>query len=184
MIPASASDAATARRRMIAVASYLGAVIALSVSSLWLVGDLVARSDEIAVAEDQLEQLSSHFRVAVQQSKGGGTRLPFLDGRTVTIAGASLQERMAVAVANAGGALVSSQVDLDGPEAKNGFVGLTSSMEIGQAEVQSLLYDLEAGMPFLFVDKLSIQSPEQFGERETGRMRMTVSVTGQWRASP
>ncbi len=163
------------------MASYLGAVIVLSVSSLWLVDDLMARSDANAVAQGQLEQLSSHFRVAVQQSTGIGTRLPFLDGRTVTIAGASLQERMAVAVANAGGVLVSSQVDLDGPEAKDGFIGLTASVEIGQPEAQSLLYDLEAGMPLLIVDKLSMQSPEQFGEPETGRMRMTVSLTGQWR---
>jgi len=58
---------------------------------------------------------------------------------------------------------------------------LTASVEIGQPQLQSLLYDLEAGMPFLFVDALSIQSPEQFGEPETGRMRASLSVTGQWR---
>jgi general secretion pathway protein M len=184
LIRTSANNAAAARRRIIALACYLGAVIALSVSSLWLVNDLMVRSEEIAGAQAQFEQLSSHFRVALQQSTGTGTRMPFLDGRTVTIAGAGLQERLDVAVANAGGALVSSQVDLDGPEAKNGFVGLTASVEIGQPELQSLLYDLEAGMPYLFVDKLSIQSPEQFGEPQTGRMRMTLSVTGQWRGSP
>jgi general secretion pathway protein M len=46
--------------------------------------------------------------------------------------------------------------------------------------VQSILYDIEAGMPFLFVDKLSIQSPEVFGEPETGRLRVTMGVVGQW----
>ena len=80
--------------------------------------------------------------------------------------------------------MVSSKVDLDGPETKNGFVGLIASVEIGQPDLQALLYDLEAGMPFLFVDKLSVQSPEQFGEPETGRVRMTLSVIGQWRAWP
>ena len=40
------------------------------------------------------------------------------DGRTITIAGATLQQRVEAAVAKAGGALMSSQVELDGPDAK------------------------------------------------------------------
>ena len=107
---------------------------------------------------------------------------PFLDGQTVTIAGAALQQRVEGAVAKAGGALMSSQVDLDGPDAKKGFVGLTASIELPQPAVQTILYDIEAGMPYLFVDKLSIQSPEVFGEPESGRMRMTIGVVGQWRS--
>ena len=75
---------------------------------------------------------------------------------------------------------MSSQVELDGPDAKNGFVGLTASMEVSQPGVQTVLYDVEEGMSYLFVDKLSIQSPEFFGESESGRMRMTVGVVGQW----
>jgi general secretion pathway protein M len=168
------------RRGIVAVACYVAVIIALVVSSVWFAGDLAARSDEIAAAQARFEQLTSHFRVALQRESGAGTRLPFLDGRTITIAGANLQERLALAVTNAGGSVVSSQVDLDGAEAKNGFVDLTASVEIGQSELQALLYDLEAGMPFLFVRALSIQSPEQFGESETGRMRMMLSVTGQW----
>ena len=39
------------------------------------------------------------------------------------IAGAALQQRVQEAVAKADGALMSSQVELDGPDAKNGFVG-------------------------------------------------------------
>ena len=108
---------------------------------------------------------------------------PFLEGRTITIAGAALEQRVGDAVTKAGGALISSQIELDGPEAKNGFVTLTASVEVAQAALQTILYDIEAGMPYLFVDKLSIQSPEDFGEPESGRMRLTVSVEGQWRPS-
>ena len=108
---------------------------------------------------------------------------PFLDGQTITIAGAALQQRVEAAVAKASGALVSSQVELDGPDAKNGFVGLTASVELTQPAVQTVLHDIEAGMPYLFVDKLSLQSPEVFGEPESGRMRMTIGVNGQWRSS-
>ena len=107
----------------------------------------------------------------------------FLDARTITIAGAALEQRIGAAVARAGGALISSQVELDGPEAKNGFVTLTATMKVAQPALQTILYDIEAGMPYLFVDKLSIQSPEDFGEPESGEMRMTMSIVGQWRPS-
>ena len=71
---------------------------------------------------------------------------PFLDGRTITIAGAALQQRIEAAVAKAGGELSSSQVELDGPDDKNGFANLTASVEASQAAVQTILYDIAAGM--------------------------------------
>jgi general secretion pathway protein M len=46
--------------------------------------------------------------------------------------------------------------------------------------LQPLLYDLEAGMPYLFIDTLAIQSPQVFGEAESARMRVIVGVSGQW----
>ena len=88
---------------------------------------------------------------------------------------------MSEAVGKAGGELLSAQVELDGPEAKQGFIGLTASVQVGQAALQNILYDIEAGLPYLFIDKLSIQSPEDFGEQETGLMRITMTVAGQWR---
>ena len=174
------------RRQALAVGVYVGVVIILFALSILLVADLREKAAEIAAAQTRLEQLSERSRPGFSASIGsnaGPSGSPFLDGRTITIAGAALQQRIETAVAKAGGALMSSQVELDGPDAKNGFVGLTASMEVGQPAVQTILYDIEAGMPYLFVDKLSIQSPEVFGEPESGRMRMTIGVVGQWRSS-
>ena len=174
------------RREALAVLAYVGVVVALLASSLWLIDDLWARSGEIATAQARLDQLVEHARarpptsIASDASVNGS---PFLDARTITIAGAALEQRIGAAVARAGGALISSQVELDGPEAKNGFVTLTATMKVAQPALQTILYDIEAGMPYLFVDKLSIQSPEDFGEPESGEMRMTMSIVGQWRPS-
>jgi general secretion pathway protein M len=174
------------RRQAFAVVAYVGVVIALLTVSLLLVADLRDKSAEIAAAQIQLDQLSERSRPSLSASMGsnpGVSGSPFLDGRTITIAGAALQQLVEAAVAKAGGALMSSQVVLDGPDAKNGFVGLTASAEVSQPAVQTILYDIEAGMPYLFVDTLSIQSPEVFGEPESGRMRITLGVAGQWRSS-
>ena len=177
---------AIGRAQALAVVAYVGVVIALLASSLLLLADLRDKAAEIAAAQTRLDQLSERSRPSLAASiasNPGVSGSPFLDGQTITIAGAALQQRIEGAVAKAGGALMSSQVELDGPDAKNGFIGLTASMEVSQPAVQTILYDIEAGMPYLFVDKLSIQSPEVFGEPESGRMRMTIGVVGQWRSS-
>ena len=184
MTAAFATAVASGSRQTLAVGAYVGVVAALAAASLWLVHDLRARSDAIAAAQTRLAELAEHSMprppasLASDASLGGS---PFLEGQTITIAGAALEQRVGAAVAKAGGALISSQVEVDDPEAKNGFVKLTAAIEVGQPALQPILYDIEAGMPYLFVDKLSIQSPEDFGEPESGRMRMTVSVLAQWR---
>jgi general secretion pathway protein M len=173
------------RRQALAVFVYVGVVIALLATSLFLVSDLRDKTAELAAARMRLDQLSERSQPG-SASIGSNASVkgsPFLDAQTITIAGAALQQRVEEAVAKADGALMSSQVELEGPDAKNGFVGLTASMEVSQPAVQTILYDIEAGMPYLFVDKLSIQSPEVFGEPESGRTRMTIGVVGQWRSS-
>src|SRR5207302_741930 len=81
-------------------------------------------------------------------------------------------------VANVGGTIQSSQVDVLGSQASNGLVGLVVSCEMEQASLQKLLYDLEAGMPFLFVDQLDVQVPQTTVANEdgSGRIRVVLGV--------
>jgi general secretion pathway protein M len=100
------------------------------------------------------------------------------------IAGAALQQRVTSAVTKLGEDLLSSQVDLQGTQSKHGFVSLTASCELDQPAVQQLLYDLEAGMPFLFVDRLVVQAPQAtMGQDVGGRMRVLLAVSGQWQGA-
>jgi general secretion pathway protein M len=112
---------------------------------------------------------------------------PFLEGRTVTIAGAALQQRVVAAVRDAGGNVLSSQVDLQGSQAKQGYVSLSANCEVGQSALQQLLYDLESGMPYLFIDQLVVQMPQSGGgtgiETETTRMRVQIDISGQWQVT-
>jgi general secretion pathway protein M len=105
----------------------------------------------------------------------------------VTIAGAALQQRMVTAVNDAGGNVLSSQIDLQGSETKQGYVRLSANLEIDQSNLQQLLYELETGMPFLFIDQLVVQMPQSAGridtETETPRMRVQIDVSGQWQVS-
>jgi general secretion pathway protein M len=51
--------------------------------------------------------------------------------------------------------------------------------------LQKLLYDLEAGMPFLFVDQLDVQVPQTtaLNESGSGRIKVVLGVSGQWQGN-
>jgi general secretion pathway protein M len=98
----------------------------------------------------------------------------------VTVAGAALLQRVAGAVTRVGGNVLSSQVDVQDAKTKAGQVSLVASCEVTQEDLQKLLYDLEAGMPYLFVDQLSVQAPDTVTRGEGGRLRVMIGVSGQW----
>jgi general secretion pathway protein M len=105
-----------------------------------------------------------------------------VEGATVTVAGAALLEHVTAAIARLGGNVQSSQIDLQGNQSKNGFITMIASCEIDQPGLQRLLYDLEAGMPFLFVDQLVVQTATGAAAGE-GRLRVLLSVSGQWQGA-
>jgi general secretion pathway protein M len=46
-----------------------------------------------------------------------------------------------------------------------------------------MLYEIEAGMPFLFIDQLVVQTPNVSSDSGTGRLRILLAVSGQWRGA-
>jgi general secretion pathway protein M len=167
-----------------AVAVYMGTV-ALLLFACWIaLADIGDRRADVAAAADMLARIEGRGPVRpgdVDALSGPvPTGSPFLEGQTVTVAAAALLQRVASAITKFGGNVQSSQVDLDGAQAKNGFVGLIASCEIEQPALQQLLYDLEAGMPYLFVDQLVAQAPVPTAGRGGERMRVLLAVSGLW----
>ena len=171
---------------LIAVTLYLAVTGGLLVMAGLSIADVVAHRQALAQTSDLLDQLRGRKGAAKNAAAGlaehPGT--PFLEGPTVTVAGANLLQRVAAAVGNVGGSVQSSQVDVSGAQTKDGFVGLVVSCELEQPALQKVLYDLEAGMPFLFVDQLDVQVPQTtaLSDAPSGRVRVILGVSGQWQA--
>jgi general secretion pathway protein M len=166
---------------LVAGVIYATVLCLLLVSAIYSVADIWAGASALSDTEELLALLQG--RNAIVQSDGGAMNgSPFLEGSSVTIAGAALLQRVAAAVAKANGTIQSSQVDVAGSGA--GAVKLQISCEIGQDDLQRLLYDLEAGMPFLFVDELTAEMPQAVGAAGgTGRMHVQLAVSGQWKGA-
>lgn len=166
----------------IAAALY-GAAIAMLLVTAWLAAaDLYGRASAASDTAALLDQLRGRKAVATAEN-GPMNGSPFLDGPSVTLAGAALLQRVSTAVGNAGGTIQSSQVEVAGNPA--GAVRLVMSAELDLNGLQRLLYDLEAGMPFLFVEQLDVQAPQAAGTATAGggRMHVQLAVAGQWRGA-
>jgi general secretion pathway protein M len=178
-------DRFLARSPAVATTAYLALVLVLGVVAWMAAADLLDRQQAAAQAEELLAQLERGRQGAAAPNEAGAAPQgsPFLEGQTVTVAGAALLQRVAAAVTRAGGNVLSSQVDVKEAQQKAGLVSLVASLEIGQPDLQKLLYDVEAGMPYLFVDQLSVSAPDTVTRGEGGRLRVVMGVSGQWQGA-
>jgi general secretion pathway protein M len=167
-----------------AFVGYVALVVCLGLVCWGALENLQERTAARDSAQALLDQIEGRARpgARVPAAQAAMPGSPFLEGQTVTVAGAALQQRIGSAVKAVGGNVLSSQVDLQGVDAKKGFVSLTASCEVDQPALQQLLYDVEAGMPFLFVDQLTVQAPQATGA-DTARMRVLIGVSGKWQGT-
>ena len=175
------------RSPLIAVVLYIAVAGGLLSTAGMALSDIADHQRALEQTSDLLDQLRGRSARggAASSFASGHPGTPFLEGPTVTVAGATLLQRVAAAVASVGGTIQSSQVDVLGTQAKDGSVGLVVSCEMEQPSLQKVLYDLEAGMPFLFIDQLDVQVPQTTSLNETGsgRIRVVLGVSGQWQGN-
>lgn len=174
-------------RQLLAVTGYVVA-IAVLIALVWsAVADVFERRAKVAAASDLLAQLEGRrpgaSAAGATASGPVPTGSPFLEGQTLTVAGAALLQRVADAVNKVGGNVVSTQVDVQGVQAKDGYVSVIASCELEQSAIQRLLYDLEAGMPFLFIEQFVAQAPQATQGQPNARMRLLLAVSGQWQVT-
>jgi general secretion pathway protein M len=179
-------DAHLARYPLLAAAAY-GLIVLVFVVVGWsALSDLNERRLTLSASAGMLGELERRD-VARPAPAGVADEAPpqgsaFLDGETVTVAGAALLQRVVGAITRAGGNVVSSQVELAGAQFKDGRVGIIASCEIDEPRLQEVLYNLEAGMPFLFVEQLVAQ-PVAATLEAGSRIRVLLTVSGQWRGA-
>jgi general secretion pathway protein M len=168
---------------------YVVSIILLIAMTAGQITDVWQRFDAVTAATDGLNALEG--RNAPRSTALGAADVamvsgsPYIEGATLTVAGATLLQRLTGAVTRVGGGVQSSQVDVQGAESTQGFVTATANCELDQPALQQLLYDLEAGMPFLFVEQLVAQAPAATitgpSGNGLGKLRVLITVSGQWR---
>lgn len=171
-------------RPLAAVIGYAALVLVLVAIGLGAVTDLMARRAAVAEAQDRLDRLQGRKPATPGEAAGQDDRAgsPFLEGPSLTVAGAVLMQRVAAAAERADGRILSSRVELEAAPFGPDFVAVTAAVELRQPELQNLLYDLEAGQPYLFVRQLAVQPGQDEGSG-AGALRVTLTVYGRWQGA-
>ena len=138
---------------------------------------LSAQRAEAAALGEQVAALRAREKRIAPQAAQAKLVGPTFVAKTITLAGAALQERVEAAAAAAKGRLVSSKVDV-ATHAAEGQVAISAELTLPEPAVQALLFDLETGRPYVFVDGFEARAPEGEGEN----LHVSLNLSGRWSA--
>jgi general secretion pathway protein M len=170
----------------VAASIYASLLLVLVAATALSLKGVLDQQTAVAALGDILLRLEGRSPAAARFAAGEDSTVvgsSFLEGPTVTVAGAALLQRVVGAVTRHGGSVLSSQLDLQGTQSKDGFLSVIASCDLEQQALQETVYELEAGMPFLFVDQLVVQAPTASTATSNGKLRVLISVSGQWQGA-
>jgi general secretion pathway protein M len=107
----------------------------------------------------------------------------FLDAATQGLAGAQLQAHLNQVAADHHAVLISSGVEPPKREDPPDSIRLQATLEVNLQALQTLLYQLESGTPYVFVDALTVQpaSAAAGHAADDPLLRATMSLRAFWR---
>jgi hypothetical protein len=169
--------------------------IALGALLLLVVTCMLAIAATLAMAGRAVHELADERTLLSNlehRARGGGEvasaatapTSAFVEAPTQGLAGAQLQGYLAQLVAAQHGTLISAGAqppgrDSDGAEA----IRVLATLDVSSGSLQALLYRLETGVPYVFVDALTVQAaPGALGQRgDDPALRVTLSARALWR---
>lgn len=170
--------------RLLAIALLLlctGVVVQLVAWPAWR----MYRDDRQAV-EQQRDQIERFKRIAkrapeikqrLQELEERRKRDQYVltEGSTI-LAAAALQERVKAIVEQSGGRLTSTQVPPAVAEGAYNKVTVKVRMSVTTPALQSILYELESGVPYLVVDNVAVLSRRARRRKQTQPQPQTLDV--------
>jgi general secretion pathway protein M len=172
------------RSPLVAAVLYLAVVGFLVITAALAILSVTDQIYALQQTRYELEQLRSREGRTAPVLAGEAEADPFLEGSTLTVASAALQQRVNGAIVGAGGAVQSSQVDITTGR-KDGIASLLINFELSQPALQKLLFDLETQSPLLFIDQIDLQTPQSGPANSDGAelLRVSLNVSGRWRGA-
>jgi len=143
------------------------------------VEELAERQEIISRLQLQARQRSgAHVRVTA----GTAPIVAFIDAPTSGLAAAQLQTYVARLAKEQQTTVTSSAVEPAARDDAPDFIRMQATLELSLKSLQAMLYQLESGTPYVFVELLSVQ---QSGAGQHGAedpiLRLTLGIRALWR---
>jgi len=138
---------------------------------------------ELAERRELLSRLQVRLRADTNRSKAVAPPTAFLDAPTKAIASAQLQAHLAKLAEIEHAGLMSSGGEASKRDEPSDTVRLQASVEMNLKALRAMLYQLESGTPYVFVDGLTVQPASASAGRvsEDPQLRATLSLRAFWR---
>ncbi|MEJ2374297.1 MAG: type II secretion system protein GspM [Pseudolabrys sp.] len=154
---------------------YVALIIVLCLTTVYAFADVIEMYRTRNASLEMLSRLNGRNPADNGPWPAGS---PVLEGKSATVASAALLQRITNIITRAGGTVVSSEIERQGARSRDGYVTVMATCDLKQIALQKVLYDIEAGMPFLFIKRLDVQAPTP--PRGDGRMRVVLAASGLW----
>jgi general secretion pathway protein M len=179
------------REQAIAVAAFLAILLASVVLPVWTLKTRSDASQEL----DEGQEFLARLEAARQRSggaKGAGrgqvdaaSPKAFLNAQTPGLASAQLEAYLSQLAQDQQASLVSSSVQQttksDAPDA----VRVQANLEVPYEGLQTLLYKLETGMPYVFVESMTVQTTGVAQQRTAhAAMKVMLNLRAIWHRAP
>ena len=169
------------REQMISI----GALITLLLVCLIGVGaSLQVRSAavlELTEASDASLRLRAHSRSgAERRDRTTAPSAAFLDAPTAGLATAHLQAYLSEVASSQNAILSSYGVEPARRDDPPDSIRIQATLELGQKALQGLLYQLESGTPYVFVDLMTLQPASTAGTAGDPALRLTLNLRALW----
>jgi general secretion pathway protein M len=161
-------------------------VLLLLVSASVVGMSLQARSDavrEISERGEMLSRLEARLRANASRPIAAAPPAAFLDASTLGLASAQLQSYLAQLAGDQHASLVSSGGEAAKRDDAPDTIRLQATLDMNLQSLRAVLYQLESGTPYVFVDALAVQPISATAGRavEDPLLRTTLSLHAFWR---
>jgi general secretion pathway protein M len=159
----------------------LGALLLVCVSMVgFSLQARFAAAHELVMRRELLSQLEARSRSeAAQRRSGVAPAAAFVSAPTQGLASAQLQAYLQRVIGSNHAVLVSAGTD----PAKGDSIQLRATFDTSLRSLQALLYQLESGTPYVFVESINISLPaaDTHGPVEDPLLRITLALHAVWR---
>jgi general secretion pathway protein M len=137
---------------------------------------------ELAEHRELLSRLENRMRADPGRSNGAAPPSAFLDAPTPGIASAKLQAYLTQLADLQHAGLISSGSETAKRDETPDTIKIQATLEMNTKALRAVLYQLESGTPYVFVDALTLQpASTAAGRADDPILRATINLRSFWR---
>jgi general secretion pathway protein M len=137
---------------------------------------------ELAQHREMLSRLETRMRADASRSTGVAPPTAFLEAPTAGIASAKLQAYLTQLADAQHAGLISSGGEAAKRDEAPDTIKIQATLEMNTKALRAILYQLESGTPYVFVEALTLQpASTTAGHIEDPLLRATISLSSFWR---